>query len=776
MLNLLLSTWEFFDFAWSLIILILLIVIIVGSIYLITNKYVSIIRFRLQKRRNKPWYSSEIPEQLLKNIDPRESIVFKSEKIKHRKQVRFVQIEVFLAVFGFMTALGFLFLTLERIMFIASFFIAAFIAPLAMRSFARDHKKDSYFLLTDKKIYLYIYHYKSKSTHVEKHDYFSIIGVLFKKRFYDKKGDYGTACFITSHSIPGKISVKNIPDFERSQLLIESILYVYGNIKGKWAELTNRLNDVFPREYSISEKRLKANRKSIRGFIIIILVMIIASLILYFVLDIMFASEIWQIKLIITIAIIAFNIIMEIIFLMEIILKIKRSMNKSVKLTIDANKIETRYGNTTKALRFDRMFTYNFFKTKNPLSPPRTAKDNYDFFKFYEAPSSKFALKFGPLDEFPELLKLVSTYSITWKADNGFLCGKEFLNNLDVNLSKPVLDELQIEKTKKELSRKEVIESLDHSIPRHDIDYYQYIQEQLDQDDYVIQITKPKIKLRSYVIKLVVGICCFLITVIFFLFLFLPVPSLVYLIFHPILLIFVPIATFVGAMFLCFLNSIYLSVIKKLKHTTYFLTKEKVIIKTPEKIIPLSINNMNTVEKKNHRDNTYNIKIILRQPNPNIEGMLKFITDLAGIPSESKFYDALLFLKEHEAIESAQPSEKGSKTYRKKEAQPEVDPKIYLKDLQRAFLPILVIVIFISIPTSLFSINSDLWWLGLIFLPTGLGIYIYLKIKVRKKKKEEVNKVQSKPISKQGVYCANCGRFIGKDPRNCPNCGNLHNS
>ena len=150
------------------------------------------------------------------------------------------------------------------------------------------------------------------------------------------------------------------------------------------------------------------------------------------------------------------------------------------------------------------------------------------------------------------------------------------------------------------------------------------------------------------------------------------------------------------------------------------------------------------------------------------------MTDLTSIPSESKFFETLLFLKEHEAVEAEQPSIEGTKTYRKRAPQPEIDPRIYTKEFLRSFLPILVIIVF-SIPTYFISTNINLWWLYFLFIPSGIGLYIYLKIKVKKKEKEKEEKVAAKSVPKRVVYCSNCGQYIGKEVKFCPNCGSSHN-
>lgn len=324
MINNLFYIGEILDLIWTVIILILLVVIIIGSIYLITYKYLRNILFRLRKRHEKPWYSSEIPELLLKSIESTESILFKSVKIKHRKKVRLIQIIVLLGVFGFLGALDLLFFSLGLDLFVFSLLIGVVIAPFSMRSFSQDYKKDSYFLFTDKKFHLYIYSYKSKLPHIDKYDYNSFIGVIFRKKFYDKNGDFGTVNFITNHSIPRKISIRNVPDFVRMQILIKSILYEYGNVKNNWGDFTNQLHINFPREYEISEKKLKSNMKSIRGYLITILVMIIVSVIFYYILDVIFITEIWHFWLTFA-GIFIFNVIMDIVFLRDIILMKVRS-------------------------------------------------------------------------------------------------------------------------------------------------------------------------------------------------------------------------------------------------------------------------------------------------------------------------------------------------------------------------------------------------------------------------------------------------------------------
>ena len=241
MINYLFAIVEVLDFVWTGIILILLGIVIIGSLYLFTQKCLRYILYRLRKRREPPWDSSEIPELLLKSIDSTESIIFKSEKIKHRKKVRFIQGGVVLSVFGLLSVMYVWLTTIGNYLLLTVLLICVVITPIAIRIFSRGNKIDTYFLLTDKKILLYTYSYKLKSPEIEKYYYDNSIGVIFRKRFFDKKGDHGTVDFVATHKFPKRISIRNVPEFEKMQLLIESVLYEYGSIKDNWTNFTDTL-------------------------------------------------------------------------------------------------------------------------------------------------------------------------------------------------------------------------------------------------------------------------------------------------------------------------------------------------------------------------------------------------------------------------------------------------------------------------------------------------------------------------------------------------------
>ncbi|MFX1394771.1 MAG: hypothetical protein ACFFAH_14515, partial [Promethearchaeota archaeon] len=110
------------------------------------------------------------------------------------------------------------------------------------------------FLITDKKIYIHTYHKAYMDDYTNTLELKKIIGIVFQKRKWDEKGDYGTINIIYKSVEVEIYTIKNIPDLRQFQIFIESILYEFGNIKERWQSIKNKIN--FPFTFRISSRHL----------------------------------------------------------------------------------------------------------------------------------------------------------------------------------------------------------------------------------------------------------------------------------------------------------------------------------------------------------------------------------------------------------------------------------------------------------------------------------------------------------------------------------------
>lgn len=712
---------------YSVIILIILSIAVFGTLFLILYKRILILIYRIKKKKSKAWYYGIIPEELLKSINPDENIIFKSERIKYRKKVRKVQIEALLGVLGFVFMIDLLITSISDMSYFM-IFSGFLIAPFAMRSFSREHKKDCYFLLTNKKLHCYFYYYKAKHYEISILEYSTLIGVSLTKKFHDKKGDYGTVFFISFDEIPRKFMIGNIPNFTYFQTIIESILYEFGNVKQL------KINFPTSRKVKVSEFKYQKNMKSIRGFIISITITIIISILIYYFLDLYFFVEIWYNWIVIG-AIVFFNGFMGIYLLREIILTKLRTTPRNSLLIIENDYIK--YHSDIVKIRIDlsRYITFGFAKSKNPTTNPMKLEQNYDYIEIYDINHPKIKIKIGPVDNITEELRFLSGFLLDWKAKQELLYSKENLLNLDRQLRPDIIKEVELEKVNKQFSEQMLIESLKSSVPKEKIDFYQYVLELLSPNEKVIKLANPQVSIIKPLLRLIVGSCYTVLTIIFISFYITSPPYLLSIILNPILIFLIPIISVFGVFIFCCLGSGFYSLYRTLNNTTYLLTNDQLMIITPKGINNLKLENINSATKSETIEKTYNIDIVLKKPDPRLEGIFKFAVSLSHISQENYFYEQLQFLMKHKIINEIDT--KDIKLVDRVEEN--VDPRIYTTEATKALSP-MVLFSLISVASFIFTTYPNLWVLGLIIICLGIVLYVFLKRSLKKNNPESSKK------------------------------------
>ncbi len=247
---------------------------IIPSIYLLIKRNI----FKIKQKKLKPWYSTIIPEKLLKSILKDEKILYNSAKISNTKALVYLISISYVVVLSLST---FLLLYIADIFDIFIFTIIAIVAGTTIGFFFyTTEQEDKYLIITNNRIYIYYHKQASKSEKVKYYEINSLRGVIFRKRFLDKKGDFGTIDLITEHKNPRRITINNIKNISELQIIVESILYEYGNVEEKWNQMKDDPSYQLPQSYKVSQKRLKANRKSqMRYLIINIFILIICFVI-----------------------------------------------------------------------------------------------------------------------------------------------------------------------------------------------------------------------------------------------------------------------------------------------------------------------------------------------------------------------------------------------------------------------------------------------------------------------------------------------------------------
>ena len=86
---------------YSFYVLIIFSIAVLGSLYRLYLKISHNIKERLEEKRNRKDYKSEIPKELLTGIKEEETILYRSPRIKLRKQIHTAQFEIYIAFFGF---------------------------------------------------------------------------------------------------------------------------------------------------------------------------------------------------------------------------------------------------------------------------------------------------------------------------------------------------------------------------------------------------------------------------------------------------------------------------------------------------------------------------------------------------------------------------------------------------------------------------------------------------------------------------------------------------
>lgn len=291
--------------------------------------------------------------------------------------------------------------------------------PVIMIIWIKDVKEIFYFLLTTKKLYIYYQKSHFGLGGVRSYPIGSFKGIIFRKRFFDKNYDSGTIEFVSEDLLPKKIKLKNVPQIQKLQTTIESILFYYGSLQERWEQIKDKYDYQFPQIYDISEIKLKELKKLKRILSVVCSVILIICFFISFLIK----------NLDTTIITFSVGIGLDIFFMIDIVIMISRTSDIRNQLIINENEFLLKKEKTTSAIPITKTTSINILCSKGSFASQKTIIENFDFIKINNSYKSKISIKFGPFTKLPYLINFLFCYLIVWKSNHGYLMPKETLIN-----------------------------------------------------------------------------------------------------------------------------------------------------------------------------------------------------------------------------------------------------------------------------------------------------------------------------------------------------------
>jgi len=532
-----------------------------------------------------------------------------------------------------------------------------FMMALFLTKFLWDaYRYEKYFLITERQILIYEYKPLSKKQSLEKIMLTSILGLKSdKKRFFNKMRA-GNLEIVHGYRKLSKL--KHIPAFKKFQILLESILYHFGNIEKKWSNLVSELNLKFPVKIENSNKKIDKVEwvAKIRTYLIIVisvtcgiimttviaLVNLEASssnpdteLMMYYYMAIVFTPSIG----------LAFILIM-----MYERMKMKRRCSpKNSILFLKKDQILSESDDASHRISLSKFLTLSYLKIQNPMQSgikwTQKAKGilirpTFDF---------KDEFMFGPFEKFPQNFSIFFYYVLVWKSEQGFLINKEELLE---NQTKP--NQLNSFKSKKSVFYDEI-----SSKPKKRFDFVpielsnqekEIFQKVLNPEERIHLRYNPTFNLKKNIIFLIIWANILIGSLSLLLIAF--TGLLLGKIYIPFPMISIPIL-----FFLMVISPIYIinqsasMKVKRMHEDDLFLfSTEKVLMQYRKEYMALSYEQIRTIvkSKKRFSHETYNIKMILYQP-IKFGGFLDivFSIDIDNVPNESPLIEKIRYLKQN---------------------------------------------------------------------------------------------------------------------------------
>ncbi len=546
----------------------------------------------------------DLPKKLSMYFSPGEVLLFKVKNISDRT-IEWIFFFGMLGPFIFMFLFFGLFTNFDPIIWLIPILI---IIPVCML-ISRPFKNDQVLVMTDKRIYLYTKTQKSDSI---ESIYFPILrAVIFRKRkILERIKGRGTIDFISLDSKTSKISINNVPNITDCQKIIESILYVYGNLQERWDHIKMQLDFQFPYSIAISDdglEQIRTRNQRLNIYLAIILgITIMCALLFYYYLPV----------IAITICIIMMGVIISLIPLSEKYISQKGKLPKTSILSFDSERITLTTNNTPIYFPITPETGLNYYKITQLMGRFSFRPEEYKYTHVqwdtdqlgliiqssYDGPS---AITFGPIDKFPEIFELFFCYFINWKGEHNLLLSKDDLIKLEGVEPITIFEERKGDLTtitppiKISDERFQQISSLSYELQSE-------INPFLEPEEKIIIYFKPRIAPTIRIITLIlslIGISFGIISTISF----------------PIYLVGFPLSNFIlyPSITAFVFNIPYILGEHLINNSIYIFTNKKLILKYSKSYVTNHHVNLSAILRRNKKQ-IYNIELSLKNPVKNI--------------------------------------------------------------------------------------------------------------------------------------------------------------
>ncbi|MHA1439208.1 MAG: hypothetical protein ACTSPD_16675 [Promethearchaeota archaeon] len=512
--------------------------------------------------------------------------------------------------------------------------------------------------------------------------------VIFSKKKWDKGKDKGTIEFIPEYNPLQRQSfiLTCIPNMSELQKIIESIIYLYGNIEKRWEDIKLKLKLQIPFEIKISQELTRNLSRKKKQNIILIPFTILLILFGIFMFPIIFNqknNEYFELYLYIAMI----PLITGLILLISAIYKLTTWNNRAIDLdnvlTIDSDKIILSQGNSAKTINLNDKIVLNFLSIQKLMRKAVKWDEYYDGIEIKPSYDSKDKIKFGPIDRFVDIYEFLFTYLLKWKADHGFLLKKEELLNInqqkfdfmhkDVKngfLAKKLAQKVTPQTTRKmatAASPKKKKEIDIAFIDKSDLLYKKY-DSVLDSDEkiYLKYIPPPKSKAVpiSSIIVIIVSI------IIYILYIFIDIHEMS----HATYLFFAIVAPL--SFLMCCTSSIclYINSASRLRmgNALHLFTDRKIIVETRFEFCIIPYNKITSIVRLGRSKKKYHIQITTSMPIENnpyaitkgrFKGLNENLYFIKKIPFDNDLIDKISYFKENAPItpESKKGKEKSKK-------------------------------------------------------------------------------------------------------------------
>ncbi|TFF97759.1 MAG: hypothetical protein EU547_03435 [Promethearchaeota archaeon] len=390
-----------------------------------------------------------IPAEFLWNIPEKEKIFFVSPNLK-RRRVQLIHLSLYPLITIGMSLFFLIIMFLSNVFeFWIGIIIVIIVFPFFLRIMLSDYKKDQYILITDKYFRILTYWSQKKMEYLNEITLKSIIGINYDKSLLDSRGDYGDVELIQEIDSPNSRDqviaksgnanpiweLKNIPNFKQFQITFESILYEFGSFKSKWEEIEKKFNLNFPIEVPISgEKLRKVNNRRIKLIIFSILIPLICggifSLSFIFPLNYETIGGLGIILGMVIYFIVPYlGIFLPIGFIIEAFFIQKRKSSRNSKLIFDGSRILYEKENNLKEIPITNHTMVIYEKIEKPLNSLIKWHNNIDGLLLFPVDEANEKIRFGPIENFPQIYCGLIHQLLSWKAKMGILYNRNQLEN-----------------------------------------------------------------------------------------------------------------------------------------------------------------------------------------------------------------------------------------------------------------------------------------------------------------------------------------------------------